>query len=92
VALKTEILGWLSSVVLVVTIAKQIHKQWRDRTSAGVSKWLFIGQLAASAGFAVYSYLIQSWVFVATNTLMACAAVVGLGIVLTARRREKMSP
>ena len=78
--MKIEMLGWVSSLVLVATIAKQIHKQWQDRTSAGVSKWLFVGQLGASCGFAVYSYLIHSWVFVATNTLMALAALVGLGI------------
>jgi MtN3 and saliva related transmembrane protein len=83
--LKTEILGWHSSLILLVTIAKQIHKQWQERTSAGVSKWLFIGQLAASTGFALYSYLIHSWVFVATNSLMAVAALIGLTIHFNSR-------
>jgi len=78
--LKSEILGWLSSLILLATIAKQIHKQWQQRTSAGVSRWLFIGQLTASTGFAVYSYLIHSWVFVVTNSMMACAAGIGLVI------------
>ena len=82
-----EVLGWSSSLILLLTIAKQIHKQWRDQSSAGVSKWLFIGQFTASAGFTVYSYLVRNWVFVATNLLMAVSAVTGLLIVLRHRRR-----
>jgi uncharacterized protein with PQ loop repeat len=85
----TQILGWASSLVLLVTIAKQIHKQWSDDSSAGVSKWLFIGQFAASAGFTVYSYLVRNWVFVVTNLLMALSAVTGLLIVVYHRRRGK---
>jgi uncharacterized protein with PQ loop repeat len=87
----TEILGWASSLVLLVTIGKQIHKQWRDDSSAGVSKWLFIGQFTASLGFTVYSYLVRNWVFVVTNLLMAASAVTGLLIVLYHRRRTGSS-
>ena len=47
----TEIVGWTSSAILVVTIARQVYKQWHDHTSEGVSRWLFIGQMAASLGF-----------------------------------------
>ena len=90
--MKIEMLGWVSSLVLLATIAKQIHKQWQQRTSAGVSKWLFVGQLTASCGFAVYSYLIQSWVFVATNSLMALAALVGLGIHFRSGAGEGLRP
>jgi uncharacterized protein with PQ loop repeat len=86
--LKIELVGWVSSLVLLLTIAKQIHKQWEDGTSAGVSKWLFIGQLVASSGFTVYSYLVHNWVFVATNALMAGSAVVGLLILLRHRLRR----
>lgn len=82
-----ELIGWASSVILVLTIAKQIHKQWQAGTSEGVSKWLFIGQLAASAGFTVYSFLIHSWVFVVTNALMMTNAVVGWWITMRQRRR-----
>ena len=34
-----------------MTIAKQVYKQWHEGTSEGVSKWLFLGQIAASVGF-----------------------------------------
>lgn len=83
-----EVIGWLSSFVLVLTIAKQVHRQWRSGTSKGVSTWLFIGQFVASAGFLVYSILLHNWVFIATNALLAVAALVGYGIVRVHRRRE----
>ena len=84
----TAVIGWASSVILLLTISKQIHKQWRDRTSEGVSKWLFIGQLTASVGFTIYSWLIHSKVFVATNALMALSALLGWSIVYYHRRRH----
>jgi MtN3 and saliva related transmembrane protein len=86
----TEIVGWVSSFILVLTIAKQVHKQWREGSSEGVSKWLFIGQMAASLGFTIYSWLINNWVFVVTNSLMLLNGLAGLGIVLHHRRRERL--
>jgi MtN3 and saliva related transmembrane protein len=77
----TEAIGWISSFILVLTIARQIYKQWQEGSSQGVSKWLFIGQISASAGFAIYSWLLNNWVFVITNILMLLSAFVGLGIV-----------
>lgn len=74
----TEIIGWLSSGILVLTIFKQIYKQWSEGTSEGVSKWLFIGQIAASVGFTVYSVLLGNWVFIFTNSILALAAIFGL--------------
>lgn len=82
-----ELVGWASSVVLLITIGTQIRKQWKSDSSEGVSKWLFVGQVVASTGFTVYSWLVHNWVFVATNALMLCSAFVGLGVVLWHRRR-----
>ncbi|MFL5395008.1 MAG: hypothetical protein ACJ79G_19445, partial [Myxococcales bacterium] len=65
-----DAVGWASSIILVFTIAKQVHKQWKSGTSEGVSKWLFLGQITASVGFTVYSWFVHSWVFVVTNALM----------------------
>jgi MtN3 and saliva related transmembrane protein len=84
----TEVIGWASSAVLVVTIANQVLKQWREGSSKGVSRWLFIGQIAASLGFTVYSALVKNWVFVATNLLMLCNALAGYAIVRVHRRRQ----
>ena len=58
--LKTEIIGWAAAIVLLLTIGKQVHKQWRDQTSEGISKWLFAGQVTASFGFSVYSFLLKN--------------------------------
>lgn len=84
----TEIIGWASSFILLLTIGKQIYKQWQAESSEGVSKWLFIGQIAASVGFTTYSWLVENWVFVVTNSLMLVSAFVGLGIVLRHRRNS----
>lgn len=73
-----EIIGWTSSLILLATLVKQVYKQWRDATSEGISKWLFIGQLAASVGFVVYSYLVGSWVFMVTNSLLTINNIVGI--------------
>jgi hypothetical protein len=73
-------------VLLVLTMAKQIHKQWRDRTSRGVSKWLYLGQCSAEIGFIVYSVMVRNWVFVFTNAALLLENVVGLAIVLHHRR------
>ncbi|HWE26928.1 MAG TPA: hypothetical protein VHB97_02955 [Polyangia bacterium] len=71
------IVGWLSSLVLLATLAKQVHKQWRERRCEGVSKWLFRGQIAASLGFTVYSLLVREWIFVVTNALILLSAIAG---------------
>ena len=73
----TEIIGWGAAFVLLLTIGRQVYTQWRNHTTQGVSKWLFIGQLVASGGFVIYSYLLQNWVFVVTNLCMIATAALG---------------
>ena len=85
----TEAVGWASSLILVLTIAKQVYKQWKEGSSEGVSRWLFVGQMGASLGFTVYSWLVGNWVFVVTNAVMLLNGLVGLLIVLRHRRREQ---
>ena len=83
----TSLVGWASSAVLLLTIAQQVWKQWKEGASEGISKWLFVGQLAASAGFTVYSVLKRDWVFVSTNAAMVASALVGW-IILRRNRRS----
>lgn len=83
-----EAIGWISSAILVVTIGKQVFKQWNDDTSQGVSTWLFVGQLAASIGFLIYSMLVRNWVFVVTNALMVVNGLLGYAITMRHRRRR----
>ena len=82
----TEIIGWASSLILILTIAKQVYKQWQDRTSAGVSTWLFVGQLAASVGFTIYSLLLRNWVFAVTNGIMVLNGLLGYAITMRHKR------
>jgi uncharacterized protein with PQ loop repeat len=86
-----DAIGWASSVVLLATIAKQIYKQWQARSSEGVSKWLFVGQSAASLGFTIYSWLVRNWVFVVTNALLLLAGVTGFLITMHFRRTASRS-
>ena len=83
----TEAIGWISSFILVLTIGKQVYKQWQEGSSEGVSKWLFIGQMAASIGFLTYSILERNNVFIVTNALMVVNGLLGLAIVFRHRRR-----
>jgi Uncharacterized conserved protein len=73
-----EIIGWVSSLVLLLTLIRQVRKQWEDKTSEGLSKWLFIGQLVASVGFTIYSYLVSNWVFTVTNGLLTINNIIGI--------------
>ena len=87
----TELLGWLSSFVLVLTIGRQVFRQWRSGHSEGVSIWLFVGQMVASAGFTAYSALVDNWVFVVTNAMMLLFAIAGYAIVKSHRRKTAQS-
>lgn len=83
-----EWLGWASSAVLLATLIRQVYTQWRKHTIAGVSKWLFIGQLTASTGFLIYSVLVANWVFVFTNAALLVTAIVGQLIYMRNRRER----
>jgi lipid-A-disaccharide synthase-like uncharacterized protein len=80
--------GWLAAAILLATISRQVWTQWHTGSSAGVSRWLFVGQIAASIGFVAYSVAVRDPVFVVTNALMLVAAVVGLWIFWRNRNRE----
>jgi len=87
----TEVIGWASSLILLATLVKQVYKQWAEGTGEGISKFLFIGQLAASVGFTVYSYLVESWVFMVTNGLLTINNIIGIGLYFYFRRRSARS-
>ena len=86
-----DLIGWAAASILLLTLGRQVYTQWRDRTSKGVSRWLFIGQCAASVGFVVYSWLLGSWVFVVTNALILVTAVAGEFTYLRNRRTSGKS-
>lgn len=84
----TEIIGWASSIILLATLIKQVYKQWKEGTGEGVSKWLFVGQVFASIGFTVYSYLVGNWVFTVTNAILTVNNFIGLGLSFYFRKRD----
>ncbi len=81
-----ELIGWASSLILLITLMRQVCTQWRTCATAGVSKWLFIGQLAASVGYIVYSYLLHNWVYVSSNIAILFTACAGEAIYLRNRK------
>jgi MtN3 and saliva related transmembrane protein len=83
----TEIIGWVSTAVLLATICRQVYSQWKSKATAGVSRWLFIGQIGASIGFIVYSYQLHNWVFLFSNAAMLTAATAGEVIYISNRNR-----
>ena len=85
-----ELVGWSGALTLLLTLGRQVYTQWRDGQAQGVSRWLFVGQLTASTAFLVYSWLLQNWVFVATNALLLVTAAVGEWIYLCNRKRARL--
>lgn len=81
-----EVIGWAASAILLATLIRQIATQLRDRSARGVSRWLFVGQIAASVGFVTYSAMVGDWVFIVTNACILATAIVGQ--VVTWRRRR----
>jgi MtN3 and saliva related transmembrane protein len=70
-------IGWASSCILLITLMRQVYTQWRTRADAGVSRWLFIGQVTASLGFTLYSALLGNWVYIVSNVAILGTAIVG---------------
>ena len=88
-----ELFGWGSSIVLLTTLICQVYTQWRSRATAGVSRWLFLGQCVASVGFTVYSVHLRNWVYVTSNLAILITAIVGEGLFLFNRRAiRKQTP
>ncbi len=82
-----EIVGWASAAVLLATIAQQVWKQWKSGSTAGVSKWLFVGQTLASLGFTIYSVMTGDPVFIAVNSALLVSALLGEAVYWRNRRR-----
>ncbi len=86
-----EIIGWASSIILLLTLVKQVYKQWSEGSSEGISKWLFVGQLLASIGFTIYSYSVGNWVFTITNGLLTINNIIGICLYFYFLKRRKHS-
>lgn len=85
----TEIIGWASSFILLLTLIRQVYKQWKEGKTEGVSSLLFIGQLGASVGFTIYSYLVGNWVFTVTNGILTVNNLIGIGLYFHFKRKNE---
>ena len=81
-----DVVGWMASAVLFATVGRQVWKQWKEGQGEGVSRWLFLGQMTASALFLAYSWMLQNWVFVISNFFLLLAAIAGQTISMRNRR------
>ena len=83
-----DLVGWIASGLLVMTLTSQVYRQWQQQSSKGVSAWLFVGQIAASTGFVLYSWLVGDLIFIVTNALVLISAVCGLAVLILHRHRN----
>ena len=83
-----QIVGWAAVGALFLTMTGQAWKQWRDRVKHGVSKYFFVGQVAASCLFLAYSVMKGDRVFVVGNALVLAASLAGGAILLWNRKRR----
>jgi MtN3 and saliva related transmembrane protein len=84
-----EWLGWARPFVLLLTIGRQVYTQWKTEATEGVNRWLFIGQVTASTGYTVYSWLLHYWVYVSSNVALLVTAVIGQ-IIYQRNRRQRI--
>lgn len=84
-----QIIGWTASAVLLITLIAQVRTQYRSGATSGVSRRLFVGQIASSVGFLLYSVLVGDRVFVFTNACILTTAIVGELVYLRNRRARK---
>jgi MtN3 and saliva related transmembrane protein len=86
-----DVIGWTSSAILLLTIGRQAYMQWKAHVTTGVSRWLFLGQFVASAGFAIYSAMLHNWIFLSSNIAILITAVLGQSFYLMNRKHATRS-
>ena len=72
-----KVIGWAAVALLFMTMAGQAWKQWKDNVKRGIGKLFFVGQIAASTLFLLYSAMIGDRVFVVGNAMVLAAAIAG---------------
>lgn len=85
-------IGWAAGLILLITVSWQVFTQWQSGKSSGLSRWLFVGQMAASVGFVIYSWLVANWVFVVTNAFMLLTACIGQILFLRSKANAAHKP
>lgn len=81
-------IGWFSSTVVFVTQIIQLREQVK-KGSKGVSKWMFVGNVIATSGFVVYSYLQNDTIFLTANSIILCGHITGMILTFWQKSHEK---
>jgi hypothetical protein len=87
----TDVIGRASKAVPMATVGRQAWSRWKEGSTAGQSKWFFVGQLVASSGFVACSWRLDNIVFVVRNLFLLLIAAVGQVLYLRNREREGKS-
>jgi hypothetical protein len=53
----TELIGWVSAAIRLRRSAARSTDNGATAVLKGISRWPFVGQITASAGFDIYSWL-----------------------------------
>ncbi|UXI67060.1 hypothetical protein [Tahibacter amnicola] len=77
-----DLIGCTSTLILIITLGRQVVLHWRCPDRSRGARWLFFGQMAASIGFIIYSAMVDSTLFVVTNCLILLTAITGFVIAL----------
>jgi len=86
--MSAEMVGWAAVAILFATMTGQAWTEWRDRVKKGINPWFFVGQVAASVAFILYSAMVGNTIFVVGNTLVLAAALAGGAILLWNKKRR----
>jgi hypothetical protein len=86
-----ETLGWVSVIVLALTLVRQLVGQWRDRSILRGPRVLLGGQLLASIGLLAYAAAHRSAVLAAATALVLLATAASLWIGTRNRRRRRQT-
>jgi hypothetical protein len=71
---ETELIGWTAAAILLATLGRQVYPQWRHRTSNVFPSGFLLAKAPHRSGCHLYSWLVESWVFVAKNALTLLTA------------------
>ena len=84
-----EIVGWTGTALVIIAYGPQIHHLWTERCAWGISIWMWLIWLVASALLLTYSILRGETLFVVVQTANIAAILTTL---LLAKRSTEICP
>ncbi|KYF63021.1 hypothetical protein BE15_02470 [Sorangium cellulosum] len=86
-----HVVGWISSLLLLVTFGSQTYRQWKgdEGESEKYTLIFFVAAIAGTAGNFIYSLLVNNWVFTALNAALVVNNAAGLWITVRNRKQAR---